>query len=1240
MPFTTLTPAASSNGAHTRPPRVLWNARAAHPRPRPPADASNPNRSPKRDAPDDYVKVESGGQVCSSKMIGVLSQDPVSHVVRINPYPYTKEMEIDVPPEAAAAVANETKTPFGFIRLENQLQFVPLVQSAIALPLTDEENEANAERRAEVVAAHEKAMADLKRNPYSSCHHDELSRCAKALAEVGERQTQKPITPSKIEVRVDPGLGILEVSVGFKNTFGQCGEVAVNLAATEGLTYLSVFTKIADYPYEIECMSKKEALKSYKAINKSVDKGAALSENGRLTHGTRFKMTDGDESITTFRLKVSNLEQHWKPLPMAESGTERAVPEEVMEYAIFSPPGDGKATIPFCVNMLAPDDDSIAYDLAPSAAAIHEATLRKEAIFYVPTTPRKGGWSWDAGMQPMCIKARLKRTNEWDTLGDFGLDRLAIQTKPSAKVLAHARCGHAKMPGTDEHDCLALVELYMPFALENPTRVVPTRLDVCFVLDASGSMFTIAPSNSGMSNLQKLGKHFGTMGRKMLGLVPYLRKNGLSIPGDQIVVHCIRFHSGARYIASEVDLTSPNAEAAVETMIKSFQDSTDSGGTSYCAWLDHVEKLAAKDTPLVILLGTDGGAHDGHSFFPRLERLKESKSKLAISVVAMGAWLDEACAARTQTNGHRLMQEVGAGFVDQGYQLLFASIVKLMQGLSITIDGTVLAVTGEGEMPAIDGASRKTMHNMRLGTKVQYTLCGKYAQDGTSSIVMPAFKLGDGTPIEMRNGIGHLTESADAVLAAVDATYCAPTLCILADAKEAHERAVTGLAYHYQRDTMYTACRTVYDYGGDRAKLPADVKATLPPDVVSQGLLWDHRSANPAWMRMPGNQGQRAHFVEVHYEPPPCYRGLGEEPMFTSLGCDDEGSAPGFRSLGAAGGDEEPVLRSAFSEPEPEAKSTPPPKASAKMDVKLDAVPGANLYLGVRNQSYDREIRDETALTKVLQELVGHETWLRTKTPGTPASVIAPGAMLTDEMLARMADEQGAEHDDHLPEIVADLPSIVGVLVHLAFLTRFEGGIHILNDPIGEPTNAQQVLMRVKYLREIAQRMAGVEVAWKPLYRPVFSFHGFGDADADSKDITTFKASIKFELTPVKMPAQPQLGIGADTVVGTAEEAVRDVCKIFAKGLSEHTELNTAHVPAPSLVFSNAPINGFDQETIRIPAYQLAGPPPARYSGLGCDPMEDAEPVPAAVKLDAAYFDKLTAMVTKQVVDLCIKKNA
>ena len=1160
--------------------------------------APNPNRSPKRESQCDIVKVEPG--VCGPEVlrstntnIGVLTYLNSSDCIGVVGYPTTPKMDIEIPPEAAAATTNEKRTPFGYIPIEDQVQFIPVINGVIAVPNTEQEKEDQQEKREDIKVAYEKALANLKESPHNSVYLDDVAACGKDLIALTENFKQYSLTPEKVEVKVDVCLGIIEVSVTYDNTTGKCGEVAVSLGATNGLTYLSATTAVADYPHAVECMLKNDALKSYKALNQSANRGAAISENGRMAHATRFKLPAGDTSVTTFRLKVADLEAHWKEQPMAESHASAGL-HRSMEYTIFTPPGEGNNTYPFSIVVQPPEDESITFDLASSQAAEHEANVRSMPLFYLDPKSFIRGYTFGAPMQPLCLKVRVNHTNDWDTLHDLKLGQMTINTRPIVKVLSHAHCGHSNVKNSAKDDCLAVVELEMPLALTAPARTVPKKLNFVLVADASGSMYCVAPAGSGMNNLQKLGKEIAAVGKKLLGLVPYLREHGLSILGDKVIFHCIRFHSSARFVSSPVDLTGPNAEAGVAAMVKDFENAKDSGGTSYCSWLDLVQQLAIEDCPLVVWLGTDGGAHDGSSFFPRLESIKKSKPKMAVVVVAMGAWLDESCAARTQTDGHRLMQEVGFGFTDYGYQMAFKAIVKMLQDLSITIDGPVLAVSGHTEMPAL-GADGKTAHNLCLGTKVRYALCGKYCEDGRGrAIRLPGFQLDDGTAIHIQAHIGHLVENSDAVLSMVDETYCAPSVAIVADANEAHKRAVTGLAFHYKRDTMYTACRTLYIYNDDKAKLAPDVKAKLPADVVCKGVVAAHEKANVPWMFI-AHQSRRPTFVHAQPESEPVFRSaaLEEEPKYCSLGCSDD--QPRLRSLPCDG----PVLPSL---------AKPPAKPSAKMNIHTEAVTTASAYLAHRNHAYELSI-NENGLEKVFQQLDKHLQYLLNKSrDGAPA--IGPNDMLTDDKLEKMADQQGDECDDQLSAVVSELSGLVGVLVHLAFLTHFAGGVCIMNAPFTDPTNVHVVILRVKYLRSIALRMAGMEEGASPLYRPVLTFEGF----VESTYHTNFKASLKFVKTPVMQRAQD--GIVADYVVGCVEEAVYDACKLFCKGWNDplpFSSLQSATVPTPALVQLSTPIAGFDNEIIKIP--------PPHY------------------KLDEEYFHKMADKMTEQVVALCIKKN-
>ena len=172
---------------------------------------------------------------------------------------------VNFPPEAARITANEQHMPLGFTPPENQVQFIPLINAAISLMNTEEENEANTEKRTGAMAAHETALYNPWAAPHNCTYQNTLTQCAKDLADVSQRFSQEPLTPKKIEAKIDPSLEV----VSFKNTSDRCGEVAADLGATDGLTFMIVTTAIANYPMVVECMRKEDARKSYKELNKS-----------------------------------------------------------------------------------------------------------------------------------------------------------------------------------------------------------------------------------------------------------------------------------------------------------------------------------------------------------------------------------------------------------------------------------------------------------------------------------------------------------------------------------------------------------------------------------------------------------------------------------------------------------------------------------------------------------------------------------------------------------------------------------------------------------------------------------------------------------------------------------------------------------------------------------------------------------------------------------------------------------
>ena len=878
--------------------------------------------------------------------------------------------------------------------------------------------------------------------------------------------------------------------------------------------------------------------------------------------------------------------------------------------------------------------------LPSSQAALAEATARGCQIVYMDVPDGTSlAYNLPCPENPVCIKIRAL-AEQWDTMDELDLGNLSIESEPRVKVIAHARAGHPDVPGTDNDFGAFVVEQILPKAMPKSMEAsrAPIEEDVVLILDASGSMWTIAPAGSGKTNIVKLGLQAGSTGKKLLGLLPYLRKHGLSVPGDRITFHLIRFHCTARYVANSVDLTGPNAEAEMNALVSAFQNATDSGGTTYCSWLTLVEELAKKDSRLVVWLGTDGGAYDGYNFFPRLEALKASKAHMSIVVCAMGAYLDEETARRTQTDGHRLMEDVGPSFTDFGYQLLFKAIVKTLGGMSIKVHDTVMALTGHDEMPAI-AADGTTVHNVRLGSTIRYTVRGKYDKTNPGIARLPAFSLGNGTPIKVDGTISHLPENPDAVLAMLDPMYCAPELAIVADAKAMHTSTIAGLGLANFRDTSETSCVTTYTFPGDKGALPPDVKARLPADILREGLLPAHVKAMAPWMANVGTTHQMPVFSVVHMEPAPAYRSLG--------GCSDDGGMC-FRSLGGCDdGDDsddapEFTSMSAAAKPAPPPSApapAPPPKASAKLNVDTNAVPTAQTYLALRNPSYDNALR-AGPLVKIVQQLSKYETCLKKMAAPKPA----PGGddMLTDERLAEMADEQGGECEDTLSALVDEVHGLVGVLVNMAFLTHSKGGVHILSKPIDDPTNVEQVLLRVKYLRAVAEGMAGIKPGEEPLYRPVFTFDEWDVPKADASGVaglfTSFKASLKFVETPVMQ--EEQGSTPADYVVGTAQESVEKVVAVLVKEWAHYKDFTAATVPAPALVRSPTPILGFEKETITIPPYDPPAQPCPRYGGLSLA-YEEEEPDEPASKMDRAkFFAEIGDIVRKQVMSLCIKKNA
>ena len=907
-------------------------------RPSPACADANQHRSPKRECPDadnDYhMPAAQQPATSSNKNIGVLGVDHAApsfadRVLRVHPYPQTQPMSMDVPDEALQSMQGETKTPLDFIAPDEQAAYVPVFNVLLATQVAEGDAEARLLEQARLLEAHKRATDELTNYTQAWARtswghssppvvlHDNVAASLEAYTRSMQDCTQQQVRPKSIEVVIDASLERIAVSCAVANPTSKCGEMHVSLPAMEGWGYLYSEERVADYPRTETCELKAKAERIYKEANAAANTGASISQNSREMVARSFKCPAGDTAWVTFHFKLADPARCWKQQPVraAAPGASPRHPKEALEYAIFTPPSDGADAVPFHLRVLRPEDDSLSFALPSSQAVEHEAETRNCGVYYVRTATADGRGApltlvgerplvaevaFPSPNLPKLLKVRVER-EQWDECGDLGdafNAAVKIQDKPTIKLLAHAPAHHPDVAVSMAGDAVATLRVTMPNVVPKECSATrkPVVKKIVFVGDASGSMGITAPYGSGMTNAQKLDKEIGALGQKLLGLLPFLRKHGLSIPGDRIEASFVRFHSTARVVASNVELTAADAQQQMERAVAAYQACSDSGGTNFCSWLEIVEQMAQQPGDLVVMVGTDGGAHDGGGFFRRLQKLKDSRENTHFIVLAMGAYLDEETARRTQTDGHRLMEEVGPAVPDLGYQLLFKCIVKSMQSMKIRVAAPILSLSGnQSEMPS-----------MGLGLNVPHVV-------GMTKSVCPGRVVrDDGARALRRRQRGHRPAAAPVLPSASPRTrapsstawrprssptptrcssrstrsYCSPDVSLVADSAAWLQRAVEGVGLVARKDTTHTKCVATYVYPGDKGVLPATVTVAPPKDLMREGLLSKTQAGYP-WMANDAGQRPRA-TVHVNYAP----------------GCGPDASTVCFRSCGASGLDD------------------------------------------------------------------------------------------------------------------------------------------------------------------------------------------------------------------------------------------------------------------------------------------------------------------------------------------------
>ena len=1266
-------------------------------RPSPACADANQHRSPKRECPDadnDYhMPAAQQPATSSNKNIGVLGVDHAApsfadRVLRVHPYPQTQPMSMDVPDEALQSMQGETKTPLDFIAPDEQAAYVPVFNVLLATQVAEGDAEARLLEQARLLEAHKRATDELTNYTQAWARtswghssppvvlHDNVAASLEAYTRSMQDCTQQQVRPKSIEVVIDASLERIAVSCAVANPTSKCGEMHVSLPAMEGWGYLYSEERVADYPRTETCELKAKAERIYKEANAAANTGASISQNSREMVARSFKCPAGDTAWVTFHFKLADPARCWKQQPVraAAPGASPRHPKEALEYAIFTPPSDGADAVPFHLRVLRPEDDSLSFALPSSQAVEHEAETRNCGVYYVRTATADGRGApltlvgerplvaevaFPSPNLPKLLKVRVER-EQWDECGDLGdafNAAVKIQDKPTIKLLAHAPAHHPDVAVSMAGDAVATLRVTMPNVVPKECSATrkPVVKKIVFVGDASGSMGITAPYGSGMTNAQKLDKEIGALGQKLLGLLPFLRKHGLSIPGDRIEASFVRFHSTARVVASNVELTAADAQQQMERAVAAYQACSDSGGTNFCSWLEIVEQMAQQPGDLVVMVGTDGGAHDGGGFFRRLQKLKDSRENTHFIVLAMGAYLDEETARRTQTDGHRLMEEVGPAVPDLGYQLLFKCIVKSMQSMKIRVAAPILSLSGnQSEMPSM-GLGLNVPHVVGMtksvcpGESFVMTVPARYgdANAGTD-LQLPPFYLGESTdPGAFEYSVAPaLKPDADAVLKQIDALYCSPDVSLVADSAAWLQRAVEGVGLVARKDTTHTKCVATYVYPGDKGVLPATVTVAPPKDLMREGLLSKTQAGYP-WMANDAGQRPRA-TVHVNYAPgcgpdasTVCFRSCGasglddNQPQYTSCsggasGLDDNQPQYTSCSGGASGlDDNQPQYTSCSGGAAAAMPSAPPAKPSARMDVDLKKLPGAEDFLRAAcSRVYVHHLTNSNVAMMVLTQLRKFEERLKKKVEaGERAAQFGPGVPMDDAALEAMADAQGDACDDgYLPALAAELRAMVAVLVEQAFATQFRGGVAVYDEHLTERAGA--LLLRVQYLRSLIEGIAGISCDGANFYRAHLSFSDF-EQDATPTQ-SSFKSTLSWELSPQLYPEDHCMK--ADVAVGSLVEAAQSASDKLVSEWREHVGISAGGFPGHALVRLIKEPKGFTDETIHVPRYDNNNDGGnAFYTSLSASMSAGADP---------KFFDPLPKSVGDQVAALVKKHNA
>lgn len=1146
-------------------------------------------------------------------MTGVLKNVPTmqagSHVIvpAVKPYPPTKEITMHLPAAAKQLMGGEQTVPQDYIPSDLQAQFIPILNATIAVPRTEAEQEELTEKN-ETLPAREMMCK------------------------------QVPLTPESIEAIIDMERGQIVVSAKFTNPTDACGEANVSVAQLTDFTCVCMQETVADYPFKSWVRTNDDAQRHYTETNRSATKGSSVSSSTRGLKARKFKVPANDPFTVTCTFQENDQEAHWREMPYspAAEGQPPAFPKRAREVAFFTPPGDGKVAVPLRIKVCRLRDDGLSFALPTSQAVEQEAKAREltmgagVGVYYMHTDDQQetndDGWEVvpakcapaergemqlaadfklsAAPYEPVCLKLRL--VDERPRHEDLGVEQLATQMgsmqveqgQAVVNVLAHARtaCPLLGKAGNPLGNGVAVCEVILPDSMPAGGEAMrdPTIINGLFIIDASGSMYSYCPHTAKMSNLGKIELEVEQICGKLLRLPAFLRAKGLAIEGDRILITIARFHSHCTVIASDIDLTSVGAEEEVQRAVADFKACRDSGGTTYSSWLPPLEAMLKKPGEHFVFVGTDGGAYDQREFFSKLDRIKAEMPKMKVMVVAMGRYLDEECARKTQNAGHRLMQDVGPGFTDLGYQLIFKACVRLLQSLTLNVSARVLTLQDySGAMPstthddaAVAGVGASLQVDM--GTRLVVTVPVTYLGLAFTELELPEFKLGGnaahrrvGIAAKTQSSVIHLPADAIATLKYLDTFYCSSSLRFVGDAKEVHAKAVEGIGLHYSKDTSRTMTGADFEYPSAKGSLKPLVKATMISDPLREGLVREHTEALLPWTAKPGVvrlPQQESSANHDGHDPEVCV-------------CE-----PGFRSLGADDDDDAPVFRSAAPAPTAAQMAARP---SAEIKPKIVGIPSAEAFLVQHGYQY-RHSYTTGVLMKVVQQLDMHEEQLLPKCDSAKMharyDLRSRGNKMDDVSLEEMADEQGdgeAGAMAYLEGVAAELRSMVGVLAHMAFLYRAPTGVDICNLPFGsplfggpgDPLVADMVLLRARYLRQVAACLASLPQVGQPQhYRAVVTFDEF--VEHATATHSAFTTSLKWVEAPQLLDSKGNKFLASDRPVGSLSDAVQDACTKLAKAWAQHVGMAGGGVfPSDAVVRSLGKPKGFTAQKLLIPHY-------------------------------------------------------